>query len=956
MFNRSGDPKEYYDEDKDDQDFDFENEDRGMDNDEGEGKNREGDKKNKNNINDDNNDNNNYKNNNKEEDDEDGAEYSSDDFDHSYDVKETGSSPKNTNTIKSETANNVKTTENKELETEKEKEKDKKVEKLSDEEIDRRKSIELIKQRWLNPVNVSVPVPFIPPEIVTIPDPVPVVPVDPVQVPSVPLVIVEKDVGGEDGDGDGDGGEGGIGVGAGVGGRDVDAKRKSVSPLLSELRPHDSSSYDNAATTGVQNNQEDSDYHDNERDRYDDDDRDDNRSERSDNDTNRNDENDDDDDQDEHQYNRYEDREDADQENDNDRKIEEPDESNTSMMSRYDHTDDDNVLGTGTFHASSRYENPDSTSQSQSQSQSYSQSHNKSMESASVCSQSNDGLIGMRLLTTIGSNSMVTSVPTPFSITTTLPQFTDQRASRSPSVASSPYPDSDRPSDRPGQAFETLNNMGTRLGVADGDMREFNSRHLTQDSTDDLASVLNRRSVTFQSDRVVDQGRQTGQTGEMKGSTRSNPEGGLWRGLQIGVTDNKNNQNQRSGSQNISNISRTSESEIDQERANEVKSLSPSFLNQHEYSHTDPKPIEMFQSQSQGSSQHPVWAPADPTQPTHPLPPRSHASRSNSPIRQSIESHLISSADRAKTPSPFRPGNGKNPPVGPVSWPHELPMSAPSPNELYAQLAMISSAADRRAADLVSVKAKISGQGSKTKSSTPRAQVPANQPALNRLEQGTARLTRQFQSLQAEISNLSLNSTKGRPKDRSPNVTHTHTRSAPTSRADGHSLIPFRSGSSVSRDTNHTVSASKGVYGTSGSSRLSVREERSDKRSRDTGTAQRSSSAGRREGRRNSRIVERYGGECSRRILYDCAHATIVLLSPFFIFPFHSPYPSFPPPSLLPPSTLTPILFPLLSLLSLLYTSSLHSIPLSYLLLFLNCPNHPLSITQTPIPTIDRIW
>ena len=912
MFNGSGDPKEFYDEDKDDQDFDFENEDREMDNDHEEGKSRDGDKNSKNNNDNNNNNNNNNNNkNNKEEDEEDGAEYSSDDFDHSYDVKETGSSPKNTNTMKIETASNIKTTENEELETEKEKEKDKKVEKLSDEEIDRRKSIELIKQRWLNPVNVSAPVPFIPPEIVTIPDPVPVVPVAPVQVPSVPLVIVEKDVGVEDGDGDGGEGEGGVAVGAGVGGRDVDDKRKSISPLLSEQRPHDNSSYDNTATTGVQNNQDDSDYHDNERDNYDDGDRDDNRSERRDNDTNRNDENDDDDDQDEHQSNKYEDREDADQENENDRKNEEPDESNTSMMSRYDHTDDDNVLGTGAFHASSRYENPDSTSQSQSQSQSqsYSQSHNKSMESASVCSQSNDGLIGMRLLTTIGSNSMVTSVPTPFSITTTLPQFTDQRASRSPSVASSPYPDSDRPSDRPGQAFEALNNMGTRLGVADGDMREFNSRQMTQDSTDDLASVLNRRSVTFQSDRVVDQGRQTGPTGEMKGSTWSNPEGGLWRGLQIGVTDNKNNQNQRSGSQNISNISRTSESEIDQERANEVKSLSPSFLNQHEFSHTDPKPIDIFQSQSQGSSQHPVWAPTDPTQPTHPLPPRSHASRSNSPIRQSIESHLITSTDSAKTPFPLRPGNGKNPPAGSVSWPHELPMAAPSPNELYAQLAMISSAADRRAADLVSVKAKISGQGSKAKSSTPRAQVPANQPALNRLEQGTARLTRQFQSLQAEISNLSLNSTKGRPKDRSPNVTHTYTRSTSTSRADGHSLIPFRSGSSVSRDTNHTVSASKGVYGTSGSSRLSVREERSDKRSRDTGTgtAQRSSSAGRREGRRNSRVVERYGGECSRRILYDGTFAVIVhlyllilvtpliplsLLRHFILPPSYPPYPA----------------------------------------------------------------
>ena len=882
MFNRSGDPKEFSDEEKDDQDFGFENEDREMNNDQGEGKNEEGDKKNKNNNN--NNNNNNTKNN-KEEDEEDGAEYSSDDFDHSYDIKETGSSQKYTNTIKSETANNVKTKENKEIETEKEKEIVKKVEKLSDEEIDRRNSIELIKQRWLNPVNVPVPVPFVLPEIVTIPDPVPAVPIAPVQVPSVPLVILEKDAGVEDGDGNGDGdgdGGGGVGAGVGVGGSDVDDKRKSISPLLSEQRPHDNTSYVNTSTTGLQYNQEDSDYHVNQRDKYNDDDRDDDMSGGSDNDMNRKEENDDEDDQDEHQYNKYEEREEANQENDIEKKNEEPNESNTSMMSRYDHTDDDNVLGTGTFHASSRYENSDSTSQSQSQSQSqsYSQSHNKSMESASVCSQSNDGLIGMRLLTTIGSNSMVTSVPTPFSISTTLPQFTDQRASRSPSVASSPYPDCDRSSDLPGPTFEALNNMGTRLGVADGEMREFNSRHLTQDSNDDLASVLNRRSVTFQSDRVVDQSRQTAPTGEMKGSTWGNSEGGLWRGLQIGMTDNKNNQHQhqRPSSQNISNISRTSDSEIDHERVNEVKISSPSFLNQHEFSHMDPKPINMFQSQ--GSSQHPVWAPTDSTQHTQPaLPSRSsHASRSDSPIRQSIESHLIPSTNRVKTPSPFRPGNGKNPPAGPVSWPHELPIAAPSPNELYAQLAMISSAAARRAADLVSVKAKISGQGSKVKSSTPRAQVPANQPALNRLEQGTARLTRQFQSLQMEISNLSLNSTKGRPKDRSPSVTHTHTRSTSTSRADGHSLIPFRSGRSVSRDVNHTVSASKGVYGTSGSSRLSIREERSDKRSCDTGTgtAQRSSSGGRREGRRNSRVVERYRGECSRRILYNGSFFSLI--------------------------------------------------------------------------------
>ena len=387
---------------------------------------------------------------------------------------------------------------------------------------------------------------------------------------------------------------------------------------------------------------------------------------------------------------------------------------------------------------------------------------------------------------------------------------------------------------------------------------------MTQDSSDDLAGMLHRRSVTFRSDQVIYQDHQTGSSGDLKGSTwvNSDPGNALWRGLQIGITDDKKNQYERIGNSKVININKTNDHDTSHEGGDNVgksASSSPSLsfnLDQHQFSHIDPKSINMFQSHV--SSLHPVFAPSTDAPQALSTSNNRHTSRSNSPMRRSIESHLISSSDRAKTPSPFRPL--KNPTAGPVSWPHELPMSAPSPNELYAQLAMISSAADRRAADLVSVKAKISNQGSKVKvkNSTPRVTTPANDPALNRLEQGTARLTRQFQSLQMEISNMSLKNTRGQSKDRSPNITHT--RSNSTSRPDKQSLIPFRSGSSVSRDNNYNVSSSKSLYDTSGLSRSSLKDERSVKKSRDISKTQNSSSAGRREDRRNSRIAERYGG------------------------------------------------------------------------------------------------
>ena len=870
-FNRSGDPKDFYDEDKEDHDFDFENEndndnrngdeneEMGMKtyNDEMKGSVKGNGKKSQNN----NNKNNNDEGVDNDDEDEEGAEYSSDDFDHSFDVKDPNNSPTNAKTIKNENVNNDKMTlksEVKDLEVkdekemEKDRDRDKKVEKLSDEEIDRRRSIEIIKERWLNPMNVPAPVPFVPFETVQILDPVPLVLESSAQV-LIPesTLIVENDTGVEEGvvKGEGEGKEVREGEGEGVGDLNVNDKRKSLSPSVADLK-----------------NQDDRDDNENKRGQYNEDDGVDARSqeEESDNDRNTNEENNDEDDD---EYNKYDDGEDSNQQDNTERRNDDPDESNTSMMSRYDHRDDDNVLGTGTFHTSSRYECPESTSQSQSQSQSqsYSHSQNKSMESASVCSQSNDGLIGMRLLTTIGSSSMVTSVPTPFSITTTLPQFIDQRACRSPTISSSSFTDIDRPLDR--QGYEALNNMGTRFGVADGDLRDLSTRHLAQDSTDDLAGLLNRRSVTFQSDQVINQDHQTGSSGDMKGSSwvNSDPANAPWRGLQIGITDDKKNQYERIGSSNIININRTNEYEINHLADNIGKSASPppspsSNLDQHQFSHINPKSINMFQSHV--SSLHPVCAPpTDATQASSTSNNR-HTSRSNSPMRRSIESHLISSNDRAKTPSPFRPL--QNPPVGPVSWPHELPMSAPSPNELYAQLAMISSAADRRAADLVSVKAKISNQGSKVKvkakNSTPRVSTPANDPALNRLEQGTARLTRQFQSLQMEISNMSLKNTKGQSKDRSPNITHT--RSNSTSRPDRQSLIPFRSGSSISRDNNYNVSSSKSLYDTSGLSRSSLKDELSVKKSRDICRTQNSSSAGRREDRRNSRTAERYGGQC----------------------------------------------------------------------------------------------
>jgi hypothetical protein len=393
--------------------------------------------------------------------------------------------------------------------------------------------------------------------------------------------------------------------------------------------------------------------------------------------------------------------------------------------------------------------------------------------------------MGMKLLTTIGSNSMVTSVPPPSTTSTAALTMSDQLRYL-PSTAS--YNESERPvygSGSYGMGFGSgsVSGLGSvRLGVADVEMRGGGDIRTQTQSTDDLAGLLNRRSVTFQGDRTAEPVR-TGSQGPAVGQRTGGGGGG-----ETGEGSSGHGQRFMSGD---SPYIETMEDEIEDPGPDP-----PSYLNPNSFSYNNPLPINMFQPYGASTNGPPV---------PPPVPPYMESSRVNSQsnylgdtgITMSLEERMRQNTNRAGfVPKDTAKKQFNSSSNNTTSWPHELPMTAPSPDELYAQLAMISSAADRRAA-LVNVKAKASTKNQNQKSGGTAAvrRVSPNEPALTRIEQGTARLNKQFETLQKEILNLSKESRHPSPRNSDPRNSESRSSSRP--HGTGRSMIPFRSGSSV---------------------------------------------------------------------------------------------------------------------------------------------------------------
>jgi len=110
----------------------------------------------------------------------------------------------------------------------------------------------------------------------------------------------------------------------------------------------------------------------------------------------------------------------------------------------------------------------------------------------------------------------------------------------------------------------------------------------------------------------------------------------------------------------------------------------------------------------------------------------------------------------------------KRPPNPPTQWPKELPMSSPSTQQLHAHLAMMESAESKRIANIKAqaqkireIRAGVSAKGSASKGAKPRSNsankgsaVTAVPASVNRLEQGTARLARQFEQMERELKTM----------------------------------------------------------------------------------------------------------------------------------------------------------------------------------------------------------
>jgi hypothetical protein len=119
-------------------------------------------------------------------------------------------------------------------------------------------------------------------------------------------------------------------------------------------------------------------------------------------------------------------------------------------------------------------------------------------------------------------------------------------------------------------------------------------------------------------------------------------------------------------------------------------------------------------------------------------------------------------------------GAARPPPPAPTSWPRELPMTNPNTTDLHAHLAMMESSEAKRilavkaqAAKIRQAKAVNQRQGATTAAAasaskktaaskgapnlTPVGSTPVTSAAQNRLEAGTARLARQFEMLEKEL-------------------------------------------------------------------------------------------------------------------------------------------------------------------------------------------------------------
>ena len=384
--------------------------------------------------------------------------------------------------------------------------------------------------------------------------------------------------------------------------------------------------------------------------------------------------------------------------------------------SRYNYSDS-NSRQSNSF-LSSSIEGRNSTLKTSSQSPSNSILHqNSDLRSTDIASRKaeGDGLIGIKLLTTIGSNSMVSSYPPPMSSNVVL---TMSESYNSMPTTSSNIRNND--SIGPQRDADPRYSSGT-YGIPPNE----------HSGDYDGNNNMNRRSVTFQSNQEASQ----------------LPLNAIPKGDYT--------------STHFSSIT-----PLERESQSQSQSQSQSNLNRPPFSHIDPQPVHMFQPYNAYPVRSIVNAPLSVREietSKHQIQDNFNQDRNrDNNIFLSIEDRMARDFKRDTTRQPSTILNQKQPPqVNPPGWPHELPMTVPSSKDLYAQLAMISSASDRRAA-LANVKAKAITKSKAILSTSTYINVPVSNSAVNRLEQGTARLSRQMDSLQKEISTLASQPSRGR--------------------------------------------------------------------------------------------------------------------------------------------------------------------------------------------------
>ena len=412
------------------------------------------------------------------------------------------------------------------------------------------------------------------------------------------------------------------------------------------------------------------------------------------------------------------------------------------------------------------YTIPHSHSHSQSQSQSYPNSMSNSLpesrineirineiresgQNPSAFSQS-DGLIGMRLLTTIGSSSMVTSVPPPHtsdSVHTMSGTYQNQRTS-----TTSTY-------------IQSGQQTGSMKGIAGT---------ITQGPGSDMTNI-NRRSVTFNERESERDG------GRLYSDSMRGMDNNYGSGSDNNHRDDNNNRHYNND---------------DYDNAGHTEATQPSYFNRPPFSHTNPQALHMFHPVSTDYNR-PNTIPyrnREVETASNQFIPDNREEKNAPGITMTIQERMQRNMEiemagvDANTTRPNTKNQNQTQtqtqthPVesGQSHTPFELPMVAPSSEELFAQLEMISFAADRRAA-LANVKAKANSKNSKNKSKPVTATATSatftsgyvrptsTESAVNRLEQGTARLNAQFESLQKDVVSLSMrassnksNSNRGR--------------------------------------------------------------------------------------------------------------------------------------------------------------------------------------------------